>query len=224
MANYFDDFYDFFDFPTNNIWNDMMNMQKRMRKLEKRLFNEEEIEGDLTKKPEMIESSSNSVVHSKQENENRGNEEIKKDKQKIDSPNDKQSMAVANNENQIVEPKKKQMKNLCWNPKVDLRELENTFEIHAELPGVKKEDISVELLGNENNKRLVLHGKKEHLNEEKNEKYHKIERSFGSFERSFVIPSETKPENIVAKFDNGVLQLSFPKMKSASPIMKIDIK
>ena len=89
----------------------------------------------------------------------------------------------------------------------DVRENENQFIVHGELAGVKKEDIQLDF------KQGVLHIKGEKKQEEKkdNEKYHVIERRFGSFERRMKFPTAAKAEEIKASFNDGVLEVIIPK-------------
>ena len=116
-----------------------------------------------------------------------------------------------------------------WWPAVDLKETKDGYELHAELPGVKKEDVSIELHGQGAGKRLVVSGKKEDEKKKEEEgqdgeRWHRTERSFGTFERTFTVPADTVPEDIKAKFgDDGVLVVSFPKPKPVEPV-KIEIQ
>ena len=97
--------------------------------------------------------------------------------------------------------------NALWRPTCDIRETEKEFLVHAELPGVKKEDISIEV----HDGVLTITGEKKLEKKEDNEKFHRTERSYGKFVRSMMVPDGTKQEQIQAKFENGVLELSFPK-------------
>jgi len=98
-------------------------------------------------------------------------------------------------------------KELSWRPRVDMRETEKNYHIHVELPGVKKEDVKLDF----KDELLTLSGEKKHEKEEKEENYWKTERSYGSFSRTFRPPEDVKPQDIKAKFDNGVLALHIPK-------------
>ena len=109
-----------------------------------------------------------------------------------------------------------------WYPAVDLKETKDGYELHAELPGVKKEDVHIELHGQGANKRLVISGKKEQKKEDEGEKWHRVERCYGNFERAFTVPADTTPEEIKAKFEEGILVVSFPKPKKVEPV-KIEI-
>jgi len=91
----------------------------------------------------------------------------------------------------------------------DIKETENNYKIHAELPGVKKEDIKLDL----KNGVLTLSGERREEKKEENEKYHKVERFRGSFTRSFRLPEGVPEKDINAKYENGVLEVCFPKPK-----------
>ena len=107
-----------------------------------------------------------------------------------------------------------------WKPAVDVKSTDKEYTIHAELPGCKKEDITVEF----NNGYLTLSGKRTQENAEENEKYHRVERFYGSFTRSFGVPEGVNESDIKAKFDNGVLEITFPKpQEKKEDIKKITI-
>ena len=100
-----------------------------------------------------------------------------------------------------------------WKPTVDLSETEEGFEVKAELPGMKKEDIKVEM----NDGLLILTGEKKQEKKDDKKNYHRIERAYGKFERSFRLPSNVKGEEIKAKYKNGVLTIEIPKSEEAKP-------
>ena len=110
-----------------------------------------------------------------------------------------------------------------WWPAVDLKETETGYELHAELPGVKKEDVHIELRGQGPNKRLVVSGKKDSEEKKEGDHWHRVERSFGEFQRSFTVPADTVSDDIKAKFEDGMLRVSFPKPKPVEPT-KIEIQ
>lgn len=92
-------------------------------------------------------------------------------------------------------------------PSIDISESEDQFLISAELPGMKKEDINISL---ENN-RLSISGERSFEKEDKGKKYHRVETSYGSFERSFQLPDNIDEESIKANYDNGLLNISIDK-------------
>lgn len=98
-----------------------------------------------------------------------------------------------------------------WAPSVDIRETEKSYIFHFELPGVEKENVTVELTGDT----LVISGKREEAKEDKEEGYVRRERHTGRFLRSFRLHSEVKPADIKAGFKNGVLTVVVPKMTEA---------
>lgn len=94
-----------------------------------------------------------------------------------------------------------------WNPSVDIFEEENNIVIKAEIPGVDKENISIDV----NDGILTLKGEKSLETEEKEEKYYRREMSYGKFERSFRLPGDVNTENINADYKDGVLKVAIPK-------------
>ena len=106
----------------------------------------------------------------------------------------------------------------AWSPAVDIYDKGSEVVIHAELPGMKKEDIDVRV---ENNV-LTIRGKKERNEEVKDEGYFRTERSYGAFSRSFSLPTTVDISKIVAEYKEGVLTLSLPKAEEAKP-RQIDV-
>ena len=100
-----------------------------------------------------------------------------------------------------------------WRPMVDICDTENAIVVTAELPGVKKEDISIEVKDNI----LTIKGERSEDSEVKEENYYRRERSFGSFQRSFSMPTEVSPESIKASFKDGVLKIEVPKPEEKKP-------
>lgn len=107
-------------------------------------------------------------------------------------------------------------------PSINTREGEFAYHIEIDVPGVKKEDISVHV----EDSTLVVSGERKIKNEIKEENYYKIESSFGSFSRSFSLPEDVDIENIHAESEDGVLEVVVPKLESAKldKIKKIEIK
>lgn len=95
----------------------------------------------------------------------------------------------------------------AWTPVVDISENPKEYLVKAELPGVKKEDLKVHT----QNGVLTLSGERKYEKEEKNEKHHRIERSYGSFSRSFVLPDDVLDDKIVAECKEGVVTIHLPK-------------
>lgn len=99
-------------------------------------------------------------------------------------------------------------------PRVDIKENKTNYKIIAELPGMEKDDVKVEV----KDRILTIEGEKkeEKEKEEKEEKednYYRVERSYGSFHRSFSLPEDTKEDKIKAGYKNGVLTLTIPRSK-----------
>ena len=92
-------------------------------------------------------------------------------------------------------------------PSMDVSETDNAIEIVAELPGLEKKDIELNLVNN----LLTIRGEKKNEREEKNKDYHLVERSFGSFSRSVELPQGVDPEDISAEIANGVLKVTVKK-------------
>ena len=108
-----------------------------------------------------------------------------------------------------------------FSPTINTREGEYAYHIEVDLPGVKKEDINIQVEDNI----LVVSGERKVKKEMKEENYYKIESSFGSFSRSFSLPEEVDVENIHAESEDGVLEVVVPKLESAKvdKVKKIEI-
>ena len=102
---------------------------------------------------------------------------------------------------------------LDWMPVVDILEANEHVEIRAEIPGLSEQDVQVSVTDDV----LTLKGEKTQKSEENDQKYHRVERSYGRFQRSFTLPTNLNPEDIKAKFTNGVLTVSIPKVQAVKP-------
>ncbi len=100
-----------------------------------------------------------------------------------------------------------------WSPAVDLREEEDRFILQADMPGMKKEDIEI----NVENSVLTIRGERRFEQEVKKETYHRIERAYGKFTRSFTLPSRVKAEAISANYKDGTLEVVIPKAEESKP-------
>ena len=100
-----------------------------------------------------------------------------------------------------------------WSPSVDIFETEGEIVVKAELPGMDRKDIQLNL---ENNV-LSLRGERKFTKETKDENYHRIERSYGVFSRTFSIPATVDEEKIRADYKDGVLKIFLPKKEQAKP-------
>ena len=100
-----------------------------------------------------------------------------------------------------------------WLPPVDITEDTKEYTIKAELPGLAKENVKVTVEDGV----LVLAGERKAEKEEKDKKHHRIERSYGSFRRSFTLPEDSSGENVTADFKDGVLKVHLTKDQTAKP-------
>jgi len=99
-------------------------------------------------------------------------------------------------------------------PAIDVSEDDKAVKVTAELPGLGPDDIDVSILQN----RLTIKGEKKFEDEEKSENYHRIERSYGSFQRSVILPANVDESKVEANYKNGVLQLTMPKIEKEKPV------
>jgi HSP20 family protein len=101
----------------------------------------------------------------------------------------------------------------AWKPVVDIFDKDDAIVIHAELPGVKKEDVAIEVKDNV----LTLRGERSESKEIKEDKYYRKERTFGSFHRAFSLPAAINPDTIKATFKDGILEIEIPKPEEQKP-------
>ena len=100
-----------------------------------------------------------------------------------------------------------------WTPACDVYETDKELVVKAELPGLKKEDVFVNIESN----LLTIYGERKFADETKRENYHRVERSYGEFFRSFTLPTFIDANNIVAEFKDGLLWVFLPKREEAKP-------
>ena len=101
----------------------------------------------------------------------------------------------------------------AWVPAVDVFENANAIRIVAEVPGVKPDDVKI---SHENNV-LTIHGTKQQVAEERTERVHRYERTYGAFQRSFTVPATVDANGIKATYEHGVLTVTLPKVEKAKP-------
>ena len=106
-----------------------------------------------------------------------------------------------------------------WAPLVDITEDEKEYLIKAELPEVKKEDVKLTV----HDDVLSISGERKYEKEEKGKKYHRVERSYGSFTRSFTLPEDADAGKVSADYKEGVLKVHLPKSEKAKP-KSIEVK
>lgn len=106
-----------------------------------------------------------------------------------------------------------------WAPLVDIVEDDHQYLIKAELPEVKKEDVRLTVQDGV----LSLSGDRKFVKEEKGKKYHRVERAYGSFVRTFTLPEDANEQKVSADFKDGLLQIHLPKSEKARP-KNIEVK
>lgn len=119
--------------------------------------------------------------------------------------------------NQIFRPgsgsEREALAGFDWAPSVNISETDEAYVIRADIPGVAKEDIKI----NVENGVLTLSGERHHREEKKSEKLHRVESSYGSFLRSFTLPDDVKEEAVDAGMKDGCLEITLPKSTEQKP-------
>jgi HSP20 family protein len=100
-----------------------------------------------------------------------------------------------------------------WSPLVDISEDDKEYLIKAEVPEMKKEEIKI----NVHDDVLAISGERKYEKEEKGKKYHRVERAYGSFVRSFALPEDADGSKVSAEYKDGVLKVHLPKSEKAKP-------
>lgn len=119
-----------------------------------------------------------------------------------------------------VEGQKESISVAEWSPLVDITEDEKEYLIKAELPEIKKEDVKLTVQDNV----LVISGERKYEKEEQDKKYHRVERAYGSFLRSFTLPEDADGSKVAAEYKDGMLKVHLPKsarVKSKSIEVKV---
>lgn len=101
----------------------------------------------------------------------------------------------------------------AWRPAIDVSETDDAVNIQAELPGLTANEVEVSLAG----ELLTIKGEKREKKEEQTRSYHRVERSYGSFERTVRLPAAVKADQVEATFKNGLLHIALPKEEEAKP-------
>jgi HSP20 family protein len=114
---------------------------------------------------------------------------------------------------------KEMMKVTEWSPPVDISEDDKEYVVKAELPEVKKEEVKVTVQDNV----LSISGERKKETEEKGKRFHRIEREYGSFMRSFALPDDADGSKVNAEYKDGILKVHLPKSEKAKP-KSIDVK
>ena len=100
-----------------------------------------------------------------------------------------------------------------WTPLADITEDDREYVVKAELPELKKEDVKVTV----ENGVLTISGERKFEKEEKKKKYHRVERGYGSFVRTFALPEDADANKVKAQFKQGILEVHLPKNEKAKP-------
>jgi len=108
---------------------------------------------------------------------------------------------------------------LGWTPSVEVYEKGDNFVVRAELPGMKKEELDISVLGDT----LTIKGERKTESEVKEEDYYRCELCYGKFSRSVALPTAVEAGKVEANYENGILQITLPKAKEAKP-KKIEVK
>lgn len=106
-----------------------------------------------------------------------------------------------------------------WSPLVDITEDEKEYLIKAELPDIKKDDVKLTVQDNV----LAISGERKYEKEEKDTKYHRVERAYGSFLRSFTLPEDADGSKVAAEYKDGILKVHLPKSAQVKP-KSIEVK
>jgi len=107
----------------------------------------------------------------------------------------------------------------AWSPATDITEESDAFVVNVELPGLGKQDVKITM----ENGTLTIKGEKKQEKESKNPNYHRVERSYGAFQRSFVLPATVVAEKVDASFADGILTVRLPKAEEARA-KAVDVK
>jgi HSP20 family protein len=106
-----------------------------------------------------------------------------------------------------------------WSPAMDIQETDKEYLVKADLPDVKREDVKVAI----EEGILTVEGERKQEKEEKNKKFHRVERSYGKFVRKLAVPAEVDAQKVAAEFKDGVLNVHLPKSPLAKP-KSVDVK
>lgn len=109
--------------------------------------------------------------------------------------------------------KRDEFRNVAWSPVVDVHEDKDAYYVTAELPGLKQKDIDIKV----EDDTLTIKGERKFEDEQKKDNYHRIERFYGSFQRSFTLPRGIDAGKIKASYKDGVLKLDIPKKEESKP-------
>ena len=106
-----------------------------------------------------------------------------------------------------------QVEELTWLPATDVKETENEYVVEADIPGLKKEDLAITV----HEGLLTIKGERKKEEEVKKDNYHRVERTYGKFERVIELPGSVDEAKVAATFKDGVLRVALPKREEAKP-------
>jgi HSP20 family protein len=121
--------------------------------------------------------------------------------------------------NNDFEPFRREFDKFEWMPQIEVLKNNGQFTVRADLPGLTKDDVKVEMTED----LLTISGERKEEKEEKHEGFYRTERNYGSFYRQIPLPEGAKTENATATFHNGVLEITVPAPKFATPTRKLEI-
>ena len=108
---------------------------------------------------------------------------------------------------------------MAWTPTVEMYEKDDKFVVRAELPGMKKEELDISVLGDT----LTIKGERKAKSEVKDEDYYRCELCYGKFSRSVALPAAVDAKKVEASYENGILEITLPKVEEAKP-KKVEVK
>lgn len=117
-------------------------------------------------------------------------------------------------------PFRMEFENTAWTPQIEVLKNNGTFMVRADLPGLTKDDVKIEVTDN----LMTISGERKEENEEKREGFYRTERRYGTFFRQIRLPEGANTENAVATFTNGVLEVTMPMPKVETITRKLEIK
>ncbi len=110
-------------------------------------------------------------------------------------------------------PGRRMMSDGLWAPIMDIEETKDDIIVKAEIPGMTKDDVKIQITGD----MLTISGERKREEESKDKTYHRIERSYGQFQRMITLPSEVQSAKAKASYENGVLTIRLPKSEEVKP-------
>jgi HSP20 family protein len=119
----------------------------------------------------------------------------------------------------VFDTGREEVSNRGWLPPVDVRETDEALTLFVELPGIKREDVDITV----EDRTLTVRGERKFEQDVERENYHRIERAYGTFTRTFTLPANVHSDNVKAAFADGVLTIELPKAEESKP-RKIAIK